>query len=156
MANIVIDILIEGGKATPAPPLGPTLSPLRVNIGKVVAEINSKTKQFAGMKVPVKISVDPGTKEFEIEVGLPPTSQLLLKESGIAKGSGAAGTESAGNMSLDSVIKVAKMKTSTLSKELKDTVKEVLGTCVSLGLTVDNKDPRDIQKEIDAGTVNIS
>ena len=59
-----INIIIEGGKATAGPPLGPALGPLGINAGKVVEEINEKTKGFSGVKIPVKVIVDPKTKEF--------------------------------------------------------------------------------------------
>ena len=65
MAKETIETLIEGGKASAAPPLGPALGPLKVNIGQVVADINKKTADFKGMKVPVKVIVDTKTKEFE-------------------------------------------------------------------------------------------
>lgn len=71
--------LVDGGKATAGPPLGPALGPLGINVGKVVAEINEKTKDFQGMKVPVKIFVDE-KKNFRIEVGVPPASALILKD----------------------------------------------------------------------------
>ena len=62
MAEVVINGLIEGGKATGGPPFGPALGPLGVNIAKIVEEINSKTKPFEGIKVPVKVIIDPATK----------------------------------------------------------------------------------------------
>ena len=66
MPKETVDVMVEGGKATAAPPIGPALSPLKVNVAKVVEEINSKTKAFAGMQVPVKIVVDTVSKEFII------------------------------------------------------------------------------------------
>ncbi|HDJ50955.1 MAG TPA: 50S ribosomal protein L11, partial [Thermoprotei archaeon] len=83
MPKQVIEVLVEGGKATPGPPLGPALGPLGVNVAQVVKAINEATKEFEGMKVPVKVIVDVATRQFEIEVGLPPTSALILKELGI-------------------------------------------------------------------------
>ncbi|HNU62338.1 MAG TPA: 50S ribosomal protein L11, partial [Methanofastidiosum sp.] len=78
--------LVDGGKATAGPPLGPALGPLGINVGKVVAEINEKTKDFQGMKVPVKIFVDD-KKNFRVEVGVPPASALILKDLKLEKGS---------------------------------------------------------------------
>ena len=66
MATEVVEVLVQGGKATAAPPLGPALGPLGVNIGQIVADINKKTGDFAGMQVPVKVSVDSDTKEYKI------------------------------------------------------------------------------------------
>jgi len=147
-----IEALVEGGKATAGPPLGPALGPLGVNIMQVINTINDKTKQFDGMKVPVKVIVDPKTKNFEIEVGTPPAASLILKELGAEKGSGSAGTHKIGNLTVDQAVKVAKMKQDNLlGKELKQKTKEVIGTCVSLGVTVEGKKPQDIQKEIDEG-----
>jgi len=123
-----------------------------VNVPAVVAKINEMTKDYAGMRVPVKIIVDVETKEFEVEVGVPTTSALIVKELGVEKGSGAAGTEIVGNLTMQQVIKIAKIKRpQLLAKTLKAAVKEILGTCVSMGVTVENKDPRVIQREINEG-----
>ena len=72
-----ISVMVDAGKATAAAPLGPALGPLGVNIGLIVAEINEKTKAFEGVKVPVKISVDPKTKNFTVSVGSPPISAMI-------------------------------------------------------------------------------
>ena len=74
MAKEKVEVMVEGGKATAAPPLGPALGPMGVNIGQVIAKINEKTKAFAGMKVPVKVIIDKSTKAFDIEVGTGPTT----------------------------------------------------------------------------------
>ena len=147
-----IKALVEGGKASAGPPLGPALGPLGVNIMQIINTINDKTKQFDGMKVPVKVIVDPKTKNFEIEIGTPPASSLILKELGAEKGSGAPSTHKIGNITIEQAIKVAKMKQDNLlGKELKQKTKEVIGTCVSLGVTVEGKKPQEIQKAIDEG-----
>ena len=147
-----IEALVEGGKASAGPPLGPALGPLGVNIMQIINTINDKTKQFDGMKVPVKVIIDPKTKNFEIEVGTPPASSLIFKELGLEKGSGSAGTHKIGNLTVDQAIKIAKMKyDNLLGKELKHKTKEVIGTCVSIGVTVEGKKPQEIQKAIDEG-----
>ena len=147
-----IESLVDGGKASAGPPLGPALGPLGVNIMQVINTINEKTKQFEGMKVPVKVIVNPKTKEFTIEVGTPPASSLILKEMGKEKGSGKASTHKIGNLTVDQAINVAKMKfDKLLGNDLKHKVKEVIGTCISMGVTVEGKDPREIQKAIDEG-----
>ena len=148
-----IKALVDGGKASAGPPLGPALGPLGVNIMQIVNTINDKTKQFEGMKVPVKVIVDPKTKKFEVEVGTPPASSLILKELKLEKGSGAPSTKKIGNLTVDQSIKVAKMKHSNLlGKNLKKKTKEIIGTCVSMGITVEGKRPQEIQKAIDEGT----
>src|SRR5437016_3707413 len=147
-----IQVLVDGGKATPGPPLGPALGPLGVNIVEVLKAINEKTKSFEGMKVPVTLLVDPKTKSFSIEVGTPPTSALIVKELKVEKGSGDAGKTRVGNLSLNQAIKVANMKADAmLAKTLKARVLEVVGTCVSMGVTVDGKSAKDASKEIQAG-----
>jgi len=154
----VIELLVEGGKAAPGPSTAPKLSALKLNVGEIFAKINQLTKQFEGMDVPVKIIVDKQTRKYEIEVGLPPTSSLLKKEAGIdvakiTKEDKEKGKKWVGNITFEKVLKVTKLKEKELEgKDLKAKVKQVLGTCLSLHLLVDNKDPRDVIKEIDKGT----
>ena len=147
-----LEVLVEGGKATPGPPLGPTLGPLGVNVIQVVNAINEKTKAFAGMKVPVTLTIDSKTKAFEIKVGTPPTSALILKEIKVEKGSGSPKATKVGNLTVQQAIKISEMKKdSMLGKTKKERFKEVVGTCVSMGVTVDNKEPKQVIKEIEAG-----
>jgi large subunit ribosomal protein L11 len=147
-----LEVLVDGGKATPGPPLGPALGPLGVNIVEILKAINEKTKSFEGMKVPVTLIVDPKTKAFSIEVGTPPTSALILKELKVEKGSGDAGKTRVGNLTLPQAIRVANMKSEAmLSKSLKARVLEVVGTCVSMGVTVEGKPAKEFSKEIEAG-----
>lgn len=145
-----IDAIVEGGKATAGPPLGPALGPMGVNAGQVVAKINEATKDFSGMKVPVKVIVDTSTKEFRIEVGTPPTSELIKKETGIEKGAGNREAP-AGDVKLEALVRIAKAKSNSLGKTLKDTLKEVVGSCQSIGVTIEGKDPKTVLHEIDSG-----
>lgn len=143
---------MDGGKATPGPPLGPALGPLGVNIVQVINQINDKTKAFEGMKVPVTVVVDPATKKFEISVGTPPASALILKQVGAEKGSGSPKATKIGDLTIEQAVQVARQKeTSLLGKSLKARVKEIVGTCVSMGVTVEGLDPREAQKKLDAG-----
>ena len=119
---------------------------------QVVEEINKKSADFAGMKVPVIISVDRDTKEFEIEIGTPPTTALIMEELGIEKASHEPGLDIINDVPIETALKIARMKfDSLLSNDYKAGIKEVIGTCVSMGLSVDGKDPREVQKDIDAG-----
>jgi large subunit ribosomal protein L11 len=148
----VVEAIINGGQATAAPPLGPALGPLGVNIVAIVNKINEATKEYAGMKVPVKISVDTEDKTFEVTVGTPTASALIVAELKIEKGSGTPNSVKVGNLSMEQVVRIAKIKgPQLLSPTVKKAVKELLGTCVSLGVTVEDKDPREVQKEIDEG-----
>ncbi|KZX14689.1 50S ribosomal protein L11 [Methanobrevibacter curvatus] len=152
MAKSTVEVLIEGGTATPGPPLGPALGPFGINMMQVVEEINKKTADFSGMKVPVKVTIDAATKEFEIEIGTPPTTALIMDELGIEKASQDPGLEKIADLSIDQSLKVARMKfDSLLANDYKHAVKEIMGTCVSMGITVDGKDPREAQKIVDAG-----
>lgn len=150
--KVTVDALVEGGKAVAGASMGSTLGPLGVNIGSVISKINEKTKDFKGMKVPVKVIVDSETKEFEITVGTPPATQLIKKEIGIEKGSGEHLRYKAGVIAIEQLIKVAKMKQdSLLANSLKASLKTMVGSCVSLGLLVDGKDPKQVLQEIDKG-----
>ncbi len=152
MAKETIDVLIEGGKATAAPPLGPALGPLGVNIGQVVSEINKKTADFKGMKVPVKVIVDKDTKEFTIKVGTPPASQLIKKEAGLQKASGNPSKDFVADLKMEQIIKITKMKEdSLLGKDNVQKAKEILGTCNSMGIMVEGKKAIEIIKEINEG-----
>ncbi len=148
----IVNALVSGGEASAGPPLGPALGPLGINILQVVNTINEKTKDFPGMKVPVKVEVDSETKKFTVEVGIPPTAALIFKESGINKGSGTAGTNFVGNISMESVVKIAKMKLDvSYAQDVKSTAKEIIGSCLSLGIKVEDKVANDVYADISAG-----
>jgi len=153
--EIPVNALVVGGQATAGPPLGPALGPLGVPAGQVVAKINELTQEFAGLKVPIIVWVDKSKKPagFRIEVKNPPTSALILREIGAEKGSGTPHEAKVGDLKMESVVKLAKMKRGEMNvKDLKAAVKTVLGTCVSSGVTADGgKDPRIVQKAIDDG-----
>ncbi len=154
MAKTTISAIVEGGKASAGPPLGPALGPIGVDIGGVIAQINEKTEGYSGLKVPVDVIIDKDTKEVEIEVGSPPTSELIKSEIKLEKGrkGGEEEPQVVGDISLEQLVKIAKMKQEiSLAKGLKDTIKETLGSCVSIGVTCEGKDPREVQKEIDEG-----
>lgn len=152
MATQTVESLIEGGKATAAPPLGPALGPLGVNIGKVIAEINKKTESFKGMQVPVKIIVQSETKDFTINIGTPPASALIKKEAGLEKGSGKPRTEFVADLKIEQIIKIAKMKEDDLlGKGVKEKVKEVIGTCLSMGVMVEGVTPKEALQHVDEG-----
>lgn len=152
MAKETIEVYVEGGKATAAPPLGPALGPMGVNIGQVVSEINKKTAEFRGMQVPVKVIIDSDTKTFEITVGTPPASALIKKEAGIEKGAGNPLTDKVADLRIEQVIKIAKMKQdSLLGKNNFMRVKEIIGTCNSMGVMVEGKPANETILDINSG-----
>jgi len=148
----IVELLINGGQANAGPPLGPAIGPLGVNTMAVVNKINELTHDYAGMKVPVKVAVDVENKTFEVTVGTPTSSALIVAELKIEKGSGTPNTAKVGNLSMEQIVRIAKIKRSELlAPTLKSAAKEMLGTCISIGVTVEGKDPREVQAEIDAG-----
>jgi len=148
----VIRVMVEGGRATPGPPLGPMLSSLKLNVAEVVKAINEATKEFDGLTVPVEIIVDPATKKYSVRVGIPTTTALLLKEAGVKEPSGDPAHKKIGDLPLEKIIKIAIIKKDSLTaKTLKSAVKTILGSARSIGLTVEGKDPKIVQKEIDEG-----
>ncbi|MBI2665197.1 50S ribosomal protein L11 [Candidatus Woesearchaeota archaeon] len=152
MAKQSVETLIQGGKASAAPPLGPALGPTGVNIGQVVAEINKKTAGMAGMQVPVKVTIDTVTKEFLIEVGTPPVAGLIKKEAGVEKGASNPLTEKIANLLIPQIIKIAKIKEDVLlGKTLKSKVKEVIGTCQSMGILVEGLSAPEALRAVEAG-----
>ena len=114
MAKETVEALVEGGKASAAPPLGPALGPMGVNIGQVVAKINEVTASFKGMQVPVKVIIDTDTKEFDVEVGTPPASALIKKEAQVEKGASNPLQEKVADLLIEQIIKIAKMKEGNL------------------------------------------
>jgi large subunit ribosomal protein L11 len=150
--NKTVELIVAGGQATAGPPLGPALGPLGINIMAVVTKINELTKEYAGMKVPVKISVNTDDKTFEVTVGVPTSSALLVSELKIEKGSGTPNSVKVGDVNMEQIVRIAKIKRpELLAKTLKGAAKEIMGTCISIGVTVEGKDPREAQKEVDEG-----
>ncbi|WP_439026391.1 50S ribosomal protein L11 [Haloarchaeobius sp. DT45] len=146
-----IEALVPGGQANPGPPLGPELGPTPVDVQEVVNQINEQTAAFDGMEVPVTVEYeDDGS--FTIEVGVPPTAALIKDEAGFETGSGEPQENFVANMTIDQVKKVAKQKqTDLLSYDLKNAAKEVVGTCTSLGVTIEGENPREFKERLDSG-----
>ncbi len=153
MAKILeVNALVEGGKASGGPPIGPAIGPTGVAIKDVVDTINEKTREFKGLKVPVTILVNTEDKTFEIKISTPMASALMFKELGIAKGSGEPTTEFVGDLTFEQILKITSMKRDSLNAlNLKTAAKTIIGTAFSCGITVDGKQARVILKEIDEG-----
>ncbi|AHC51697.1 50S ribosomal protein L11 [Sulfolobus acidocaldarius SUSAZ] len=155
MPTKTIKIMVEGGSAKPGPPLGPTLSQLGLNVQEVVKKINDVTAQFKGMSVPVTIEIDSSTKKYDIKVGVPTTTSLLLKAINAQEPSGDPAHKKIGNLNLEQIADIAIKKKPQLSaKTLTAAIKSLLGTARSIGITVEGKDPKDVIKEIDQGKYN--
>ncbi|NHX36839.1 MULTISPECIES: 50S ribosomal protein L11 [Halolamina] len=146
-----IEVLVAGGEADPGPPLGPELGPTPVDVQAVVQEINEETDAFDGMEVPVTIDYDDDGS-FGIEVGVPPTAELIKDEAGFDTGSGEPQENFVADLTVDQLKKIAEQKSSDLlSYDTKNAAKEVAGTCVTLGVTIEGEDGRTFKQRIDAG-----
>jgi large subunit ribosomal protein L11 len=146
-----IEVLVPGGEADPGPPLGPELGPTPVDVQTVVEEINERTAAFDGTEVPVTITYEEDGS-FEIGVGVPPTAELIKDEAGFETGSGEPQSEFVADLSVDQIEQIAEQKhPDLLSYDLKNAAKEVVGTCTSLGVTIEGEDPREFKERIDSG-----
>ncbi|MBU0761339.1 MAG: 50S ribosomal protein L11 [Nanoarchaeota archaeon] len=147
-----IKLIVDGGAMKPGPAVAQQLGPMGVNLGKVIEDVNKETQGFRGMKVPVEIDVNPKTKNYKIEVFSPTVAELIKKEMGIEKASGEAGKSYAGNIAFETILGIAKTKQpGLLAKDLRAAVKLVVGTCVSMGVLIDSKEAKEIERDIDAG-----
>ena len=146
-----IEVLVPGGEADPGPPLGPELGPTPVDVQSVVQEINDETAAFDGTEVPVTVSYeDDGS--FDIEIGVPPTAELIKDEAGFDTGGGGAQGEFGANLTVDQIIQIAEQKQSDLrSYDLQSAAKEVVGTWTALGVTIEDEDPREFKERLDDG-----
>ncbi len=147
-----IKLLIDGGAMKPGPAISQKLGPLGINLGKVISEVNKATTDFKGIKVPVTLDIDSKTKDFTVTVSTPPTAELLKKELGFTKGSQQPDKIKVANAAIEYIIKVAKIKQKDMFVDsLKAAIKSVLGSCVSNGILVESKDPKEIIEEIEKG-----
>ena len=149
---MIVKLIVDGGEMKPGPAVAQQIGPLGINLGKVISDVNQATSGFKGTKVPVEINVNSKTKSYTIKVFTPPMSELIKKELGLDKGSGSPHNFKIGNLAFERLIEISKMKSSDLlAKDLKKSVKQAVGTCVSLGVLIDNKPAKEIEKDIDAG-----
>lgn len=145
-----IKLIVEGGNMKPNATISQKLGPLGINLGKIIADVNSSTKNFSGMKVPIILDIDSKTKAAKVIVGSPSTAALLKKEFNLEKASGQPHKVKVANAAIEQIIKIAISKKS-LEKDLKSAVKTVVGSCVSLGILIENKEAKDVENEIDTG-----
>ncbi len=136
--EVVVKIKLQapGGKATPAPPIGPALGQHGVNIGQFVSQFNEKTRDLNGTTVPVVITVFKD-KSFTFEVKSPPAAVLLKQAAEIAKGSGVPNKEKVGKVSAEQVRKIAETKFKDLNAyDIEQAEKIIRGTARSMGVEV--------------------
>lgn len=149
---MIIKLLIDGGNMVPGPAIAQQLGPKGINMGKVISKVNESTKEFKGMKVPIELDIDEKTKEFKVKTSPPPTSELFKKELNLEKGTADHKKQKVGNASIEEVIKITKIKfPQMLEKDFKTAVKSILGTCASIGIFVENKEPKELIKDVEEG-----
>jgi large subunit ribosomal protein L11 len=146
-----IEVLVPGGQVDPGPPLGPELGPTPVDVQAVVQQINDETEPFDGTEVPVTVTYEEDGS-FEIAVGVPPTAELIKDEAGFETGSGEPQENFVADLSVDQIKQIAEQKhPDLLAYDLKNAAKEVVGTCVTLGVTIEGNDAREFKERIDSG-----
>ncbi|MDD2586002.1 MAG: 50S ribosomal protein L11 [Syntrophomonadaceae bacterium] len=134
-----ISLQIAGGKATPAPPVGPALGQYGVNIMGFCKEYNAKTANQAGFIVPVEITVYED-RSFNFVLKSPPASDLLKKAANIGKGSGEPNLNKVGKVSRDKLVEIAETKKEDLNAaDLEAAIKMIEGTARSMGIEVIGK-----------------
>lgn len=132
----LIKLQCDGGKATPAPPVGPALGQHGVNIGEFVKKFNEVTKDSVGLKIPVVITVFTD-RTFTFITKSPPASILIKKEAGLAAGAKEPGHETVGTIKRSQLEKIAKIKEADLnSGSLQAAVRVIEGTARSMGVKV--------------------
>jgi len=131
-----IKLQAPGGKATPAPPIGPALGQHGVNIGQFVQQFNERTRELDGMTVPVVISVF-SDRSFTFEVKSPPAAVLLKKAANVAKGSGVPNKEKIGKVTKADVRKISLTKIKDLNAvDLDHADRIIMGTARSMGIEI--------------------
>jgi len=131
-----IKLQIQAAKATPAPPLGPALGQAGINIGDFVTKFNAATKDMAGDKVGVSITVYED-RSYDFVVKTPPVTGLILKAAGVEKGSGTNATTKVGKITRAQALEIAKKKMKDLnSKDDEGAINIVAGSARSMGIEV--------------------
>jgi large subunit ribosomal protein L11 len=131
-----IKLQAPGGKATPAPPIGPALGQHGVNIGQFVSQFNERTREMNGTIVPVVITVYTD-RSFTFEVKSPPAAVLLKQAAEVAKGSGTPNKEKVGKVTAAQVRQIAEAKAKDLNAyDLPQAEKIIRGTARSMGIEV--------------------
>jgi large subunit ribosomal protein L11 len=152
MVEKVFNFIVNGGQASGGPPIGPALGPLGVNIMAIVNKINEETSDYNGVPVPVDVTIDTDTKEFLVKVGMLSTFALITQTLGVSKGSSTPNSDFIGDLSFEQVVDIARRKREGLfSASMKSAIKEIVGSCQSMGVTVEGQLAKVVQDMIVAG-----
>ncbi|MBL7150009.1 MAG: 50S ribosomal protein L11 [Candidatus Pacebacteria bacterium] len=133
----IVKLQIPAAKATPAPPVGPTLAQHGLNIAEFCQRFNEMTKNQEGFTVPVEMTIyEDRTYDFKLKS--PPASELLKKAAGIEKGSGEPNKTKVGKITREQLRKVALQKMADLNApDLESAMKIIEGTAKNMGITVE-------------------
>lgn len=151
----IVILKAVGGEIGSASALAPKLGPLGLSPKKVGEDIQKATMEWKGIKVTVRLSV---VNRVATPTIVPTAASMILRElkEPPRDRKKVKNIKHSGNVTLEAIIKIAKvMREKSMAKNLRGTVKEVLGTAFSIGCTVNNKSPGDIQKDIDSGEITI-
>jgi large subunit ribosomal protein L11 len=133
----VVKLQIEGGKATPAPPVGPALAPHQVNLQLFTRQFNDRTSNQVGTIVPVVVTIYED-RSFSFVVKTPPASVLLKKAAGIETASGEPNRNIVGRVAKDQVREIAELKMKDLNAaSVESAMRLIEGTARSMGIKVE-------------------
>ncbi len=134
----IVKLTIPAGSANPAPPVGTALGPHGIKIMDFCNEFNEKTKEMRGSLIPSVITIFED-RSFEFIIKQPPVSDMIKKMTGISKGTGTAGREKVGKLTMSQVEEIAKRKIVDLNtKDLEAAKRSVIGTAKSMGVEIIN------------------
>lgn len=129
-----VKLIIEGGKATPAPPLGPSLAQYGINIGEFCNKFNQATKDMQGVQIPVEVYIYED-RTFDFVLKKPPISYLIKRELGIEKGAHEPGKETVGRLTKEQIRKIAEEKLPDLNtQDIEKAINTVKGVARSMGV----------------------
>ena len=128
---------VPGGQATPAPPVGTALGRHGVNLGQFVQQFNEKTREAAGMPIPVVVKVY-NDRSFEFVCKSPPAAALLKQAAGVAKGAGVPNKDKVGKVTMAQVDAIVKQKLADLNaRDVEHARRMIEGTARSMGIVVE-------------------
>ena len=132
-----IELQIQAGAATPAPPIGPALGQHGVNIMEFCKAYNAATESQRGNIVPVEITVYED-RSFTFVTKTPPAAELIKKAAGVSKGSATPHTDKVGHLSADQLREIARTKEPDLNaNDIDNAARTIAGTARSMGITTD-------------------
>ncbi|MDI6736680.1 MAG: 50S ribosomal protein L11 [bacterium] len=131
-----IKLQIPGGRANPAPPVGPALGQAGVNIMEFCKAFNAQTANQEGITIPVVLSVYED-KTFSFILKTPPAAVLLIKAANIEKGSGVPNKEKVAKLTMDKITEIARVKLKDLNAyDVSAATRQIMGTAKSMGIEI--------------------